>query len=124
MTKEYDTRFRALALAHYRKYDSPEDTCEDFGISKATLFRWLKLEKAGNLSPKKRGGKKVSKFKHFHFNRAFDKNKTTNQEELARALNTSQSTVSRSLRKFKNKLDFKLPKRNKRQKNIPKTASD
>lgn len=104
MAKDREAYIRELALAHYKKYKSTKDTCEDFRISRSSLFRWLKLKKSGDIKPKKRGGRRKSKITAKHLNEAYEKAKGVSQTELAKAIGISQPTVSRALKKHKRDL--------------------
>ena len=101
MTKVVDTRIRELAIANYKKYGSIKNTCEDFNISKATLFRWINLQKEGSLTPKKRGGKRKGKIVAKQLNIAMEGADKVfiSQAELAKKLGVSQSTISRFLKR-------------------------
>lgn len=50
----YPLEIRKKALDHYKENNCKNLTAEVFGITKQTLYNWLKREKLGNLEAKKR----------------------------------------------------------------------
>ena len=55
--KAYPMELRLRAINYVKRGGSVEDAQEKFAVGRDTIYRWLRLEKAGKLEPKKSWGK-------------------------------------------------------------------
>ena len=98
--KAYPMELRTRVVTHVKRGDSAEDAMEKFTVSRDTVYRWRRLEKAGRLAPKKSWGswKKINPEKLRA--RVKKKNDATLQE-IAQEMGVSAVGVFHALRKLK-----------------------
>lgn len=54
MTKTYSIDLRHKVISHIMSGCSKREAAKIFNIGEATIYRWINLHKAGDISPKKR----------------------------------------------------------------------
>lgn len=53
--KAYPMELRIRVIKHIKRGGSVADAQEKYEVGRDTIYRWLRLEKAGRLEPKKKG---------------------------------------------------------------------
>ena len=102
MTYGYPVELRTRVLAHLDKGGSQQETCETFGISRKTLFNWIKLkERTGKLDIKERPQVRSTRKLHKEdLLRYLEKHPDHYNREIGEAFGVKASSVFSALRKF------------------------
>ncbi len=84
MVNSYPLIVKQLAIRYYKKGNTIRNTINIFGISKSSLFNWLKHDKQGSLSEKKNNitFKKINKNKQLLKNKIKEFNKSMKKVKL------------------------------------------
>ena len=102
MSYGYETDFRDRVLKYYDRVGSRVKVCDAFGISRRTLYSWIKLrEEKGDFSlqerPKVRSSRKLTKEKLEAY---LETHPDHFLREIAEAFNVSIMGIFKALKKF------------------------
>ena len=100
MGKTYSKDLRERVVQYVKMGNTKRAAAKFFQIGEDTVFRWLRLEKAGSLSPKKRTSfhQKLDPKK---LKEHVDKHPDHTISEIAHALKVARTTVFNWLRRLK-----------------------
>jgi len=96
----YDVEKRKLALELIKTGRNKRSVCNEFNLSRATLYNWIKKEQEGNLEIQKTGPKGPMKYDFDELVNFIKKNPNLTQESIGREFGMSKSSISLILKKM------------------------
>lgn len=102
MRKAYSVDLRECVLAYMGDNGSNEEACLIFGVSRDTIYRWLRQQKIeGHVRPKARGKYKTRKLEDAKLQAYVKSHVDATLIEMASEFNVSHVAIWKALRRLK-----------------------